>query len=283
MRTHRKTIGRRVAWSRGLAALALAWTSNASRTCFAGLNTDEVGPPVAAVIPNQSVSLTPSPDDAQAAGESAVAFKLQADAANTTSAALPSAPFEPATPDPRVADRPAPGRARFSSVRPTLNTDDDSEPWYRSGLGALAVVLALIGLFFFLLRRGIGPARTVDADLLKVVSRCTLGQKHSVALLQCGRRFILVGLSPEGVNTLSELTESEETTEIAARVLGGNRSPANRFPEMLADAGSSYKEPSASEVISRAKSPRPQWPAVRDLLRRVRTFQAQGEDGRAPA
>jgi len=96
----------------------------------------------------------------------------------------------------------------------------DSTPWYRSGLGALAIVLVLMGTVFWGLRRFVPSIAASDGGVIKVVARTALTPKHNVALIRMGRRFLLVGMAGERIHTLAEVTEADEVAELVARVGG---------------------------------------------------------------
>jgi len=49
-----------------------------------------------------------------------------------------------------------------------------STPWYRTGLGALSIVLGLVGLLLFLARRYVPSIRAADGGVLRVVTRTSL-------------------------------------------------------------------------------------------------------------
>lgn len=101
-------------------------------------------------------------------------------------------------------------------------------PWYRTGIGALAIVLALVGGVFWALRRWFPSIRVSDGGVIKVVARTAVSPKHNVALLRFGRRFILVGISGDRMSTLTEVTDSEEVADLVAGVGG-----ASGFDQLL--------------------------------------------------
>lgn len=162
-----------------------------------------------------------------------------------------------------------------------INSDStDSSPWYRTGLGALAIVLSVIGGLVWLLRKWVPSARVDDSAILKTVARTTLSPKHSAALLQLGRRFILVGVSPDSVKVLSEINEENEVADLYARLGTGGRKADTAFEDLLGQEAQTYddeSEPSDSDE-RRVGGGRPSVP-LGDLLTRVRSLQSRWKAG----
>ena len=151
------------------------------------------------------------------------------------------------------------GSSRLVRRKPTvgdLADTDRSTPWYRTGLGALAIVLALVGAAFWLVRRWMPSARTVDASVMKIVGRTGLTPKHSLALVRVGRRYVMVGGSADRLDSLCEISDPEEVAELSARV-GIDRSlAAEPFDTLLAGEASDYQdsEPSPSDTTTTKRS-----------------------------
>lgn len=147
-------------------------------------------------------------------------------------------------------------------------------PWYRGPYAALGAVLALIAVLTVLARRYVPSARPVAGGVLRVVGRVPVGAKQSAALLQVGRRLVLVGIGPEGLRTLSEITDAEET----ALILGKTASPPQeRFDNLLAEELDEY-DASAEDAPAPAEPAREALSATRgqlDSLRsRIRALQS---------
>lgn len=77
--------------------------------------------------------------------------------------------------------------------------------WLRLGL-ALALVLGMILALQWAARRFGQGAR--GSDGIRVVSQRSLGPKLSLAVIEVGGRTLLVGLSPNGVAPVADLTSS---------------------------------------------------------------------------
>jgi len=80
-------------------------------------------------------------------------------------------------------------------------------------IAALAAVVALVVVIRFAARRlGMGPSGA-PGERIEVLSRRGLSAKHQVVLLRIGKRELLVGVSPGGVNLLTEIEPLAETSE----------------------------------------------------------------------
>jgi flagellar biogenesis protein FliO len=87
--------------------------------------------------------------------------------------------------------------------------------WMFTTLAALGVVIGLI----LLLRAGFAKVtgRTtaaVNNPVIEVLSRTSIAPKNHVLLLRLGRRILVVGDSPGGMNTLANIEEPEEVASL---------------------------------------------------------------------
>jgi flagellar biogenesis protein FliO len=219
---------------------------------------------------NQPVSI----DGTQAAAASAVT-------------ATPDTPAnEAAGPDAalRRAKRPSRTSGGGDAARLARGVDGDarlslapSAPWYRSGLGALAVVLALIGGLVWALRRWVPATRSGESRIIGVVGRASLSPKHSAALIRVGRRFVLVGMTGEQVSALCEISEPEEVAELSIRTDTVTAQEAESFERLFIEEAADYRQPVVDEVkdagLTAAETVRTRKPLC-DLLRRLRTLQS---------
>jgi len=90
-------------------------------------------------------------------------------------------------------------------------------PWYRSSFVALAAVVGLILLVSYLLRRYVPAVRVLGGGMLNVVQRTPLSSKQSIALVQVGRRMVLIGITPDHINSLSVIEDAEECAYLRDR------------------------------------------------------------------
>jgi flagellar biogenesis protein FliO len=82
-------------------------------------------------------------------------------------------------------------------------------------LGLLCLLLAgLYGVLRLLRRFGGRRFSAVESQQIQLVARQQLDSQTSVFLLRVGRRLILAGSSPSGLNSLAEIDDPEEVSEL---------------------------------------------------------------------
>ncbi len=80
---------------------------------------------------------------------------------------------------------------------------------------SLAIVLGLFFLFAWTLRRGPpGGAAMLPTEVVEVLGRVPWTHRQQLHLLRCGTKLVLVNVAPEGVETLTEITEPEEVDRL---------------------------------------------------------------------
>lgn len=107
------------------------------------------------------------------------------------------------------------GAAGDSAVSATKGrlTDTSSTVVLLKTLGSLAIVLALLMLAAYLLKRyggrltGAGPAGR--ADTIRIVSTKLLGGRRSLMLIRVRGQTLLLGVTPQAINCLTEIQELE--------------------------------------------------------------------------
>ena len=165
-------------------------------------------------------------------------------------------------------------RPEAHSIEPQAVTT----PWHRTGLGALTIVLAIVGGLYYLVRRCVPSLRTTDHGAVRVVGRTSLTPKHHVALIQLGRRFLAVGMSGDRMATLCEVRDPAEVAELAARAGAQALRGRNGFDDLLLHETAEYHEPSdqadeapvaTSAAVSASRRP------VKDLLQRLQTLRSK--------
>lgn len=231
--------------------------------CGQGSPPEAAPDPVPAVASNQSVSLSEAATDGN---------KPAASSGGSVPSSLSS---ETSTETGRTVRR---GRTTH-----VLSSEDAAGPWYRSAVGATLLVVGAIVVLFLAIRRFLPTAVASDQAMLNVVARAALGPRHSVALIQMPRRYLLVGVGPESVSVLTEISDAEEAADLTAVVLGG-KGGRRRFEEVLAREEGGFAaglgEPAASHAskTKRAGSPA----ALAELLRRIRGLEAKVPGAHAP-
>jgi len=207
---------------------------------------------------------------------------VQDDAASASPAPNQSVSIETATDRPsdgavNVAERTVAG-SRLGRRKPALGDlaeGDRSTPWYRTGIGALAVVLALIGGAFWIVRRWMPSARPADAGAMKIVGRTGLTPKHSLVLVRVGRRYLMVGVSADRLDTLCEISDPEEVAQLAARIGIDRSAKGGSFDALLAGEASDYKDlqPSTKDATASVRTRRLETPgSLTNLLGRLRSL-----------
>ncbi len=140
-----------------------------------------------------------------------------------------------------------------SSTRPAAPTLPDV-PWYRTGIGALSIVLVVIGAAVWCVRRWMPTFGGTGCAVLNVVGRVGLSPKHSVALVSLGRRFVLVGLSGDRMTRICEVSDPQEVAELTLRLgqTGSTGKPVSTGGEAKA-----FESLLAGEVNEYASVPKP--------------------------
>lgn len=182
---------------------------------------------------------------------------------------------------PRPASRTVPlRRANRTSGSGTPQGDGESGPpvWYRTQIGALAVVLAAIAVCFWALRRWAPTLRVRSAGAIRVVARTPLGPRQTIAVVQLGRRFLILGVSPGRVDNLGNVDDPREAGELAALLGADWAGTSSRFTTALEGEAADFREadddPAAAVVSGTRLSKRllPSGPMA-ELLERLKRLQ----------
>ncbi|MFH1060201.1 MAG: flagellar biosynthetic protein FliO [Pseudomonadota bacterium] len=82
---------------------------------------------------------------------------------------------------------------------------------------ALGLVLALVLALYWLARRFLpGAAGLGQAAGLRVLGRLSLGPKKGLALVEVGRRVLVLGLAEQGLSLLATIDDPEEIAALGA-------------------------------------------------------------------
>jgi flagellar biogenesis protein FliO len=82
--------------------------------------------------------------------------------------------------------------------------------------GALALVLGLFYVVVWLMRRAAPKtASPLPADVVEILGRAPLGGRQCVHLIRCGRKLLLVNVTAERADTLTEITDPVEVDRLA--------------------------------------------------------------------
>ncbi len=129
-----------------------------------------------------------------------------------TPASRPSAVSS--TTDERLIGRSATDTQRLGEAAPAT----DGGGWWQT-LGALALVVVLIFLARHILARFAGGRAAGGASgVVEVLSRTPVGSRQSVMLLRVGGRVLVVGAGGETMNTLTEIDDPEQVSQLLGAV-----------------------------------------------------------------
>ena len=101
--------------------------------------------------------------------------------------------------------------------------------------GGLAVVVVLFIACMWLLRRG-GGRRTgsLPAEAFAVLGRAPLAAQSFAQLLRVGNKLVLVAVSPDGAQPLTEVTDPVEVGRLIGLCASGSHGPSAEFQQVLA-------------------------------------------------
>lgn len=144
-------------------------------------------------------------------------------------------------------DTPFPGAAKI---------DDSVEKSKGSSTGplvtvtsSLAIVLGLFAGLVWLLRRSGGKATgQLPEEVFSLLGRTTLGPRQNIMLARCGRRILVLAVSPNTTSTLAEITDPDEVADLAAQC--GNGGSRQLFQRTLTEMGE--QEPTVPGFIDPA-------------------------------
>ena len=91
--------------------------------------------------------------------------------------------------------------------------------WVLSTLAALGVVIGLVFVIRWVLRRGgVASTSTPRSSVVEVLSRSTVAPRSHVVLMRVGQRVLIVSDSPAGMRTLAQVSDPEEVAELLGLV-----------------------------------------------------------------
>ncbi len=119
----------------------------------------------------------------------------------------------------------------------------------------LFVVLGVVGGLTYAVRRWMPKSmRTSGAGALQVLARQPLNGKQSLCLVRIGKRLVLMGVTPEHISTLTEITDREESAEIMAAIESSRPSSFAKTFGNLTDAELKAADDEESGVVYNAES-----------------------------
>ena len=89
--------------------------------------------------------------------------------------------------------------------------------WYQSAPVALGLVLVVIAVCGIVARRFVRPSAAAGGvGALEIVARVHLAPKQSICLIRAGPRLILVGVTPDHVEHLTDIDDPDAAAQILA-------------------------------------------------------------------
>jgi flagellar biogenesis protein FliO len=113
---------------------------------------------------------------------------------------------------------PASGAKPLPLAGPNAKTSAAASSWSSFGtmLGSLAIVLGLFVVTIKLLRRGMPAAKQkLGRDVVEVLGQTPLAPRQSLQVIRFGNKILLVAMSPDGCDTLTEITDPLEVDRLA--------------------------------------------------------------------
>lgn len=124
-------------------------------------------------------------------------------------------------------------------IRRSAATTSSSVPSPATGFDAprvftaLAVVIGLILLLRWGVRRLAPRGMGNGSRAINVLARCHISHKQKILIVQVGRRLLVVGDGGQGLTTLCEISDPDESASLLAQM---GKSPATSFERVLSRA-----------------------------------------------
>jgi flagellar biogenesis protein FliO len=113
---------------------------------------------------------------------------------------------------PRTSERKA---TTDATAARTARSRSSTSSWWTT-LGGLGAVLALVLLSAKLLKKSLPAAQKgLPPEVIKILGRKPLDYRHTLHLVRCGSKLLVLGSSQEGLTTLSEFTDPVEIDYLA--------------------------------------------------------------------
>jgi flagellar biogenesis protein FliO len=139
--------------------------------------------------------------------------------------------------------------------------------------GSLALVLGLFLLVAWAMRRAAPRGSALlPSDVFEVLGRAPLAGRQQAHLLRCGRKLLLVSITPAGAETLTEVTEPAEVERLAGlcrqaqspgaafrQIFQQWAAPARLSPAVREAEAEAEHERGAVAAVPAARSDDPRW------------------------
>ena len=199
----------------------------------AGPEGQSIAPPATMPLNEAYVQATPIPNVGQRVGqpEAQLDGTFVAPASENSTTGAPNSTSQPL----RLSPRNDGGES---------SNDSQKSPPSISGtiiniVSSLAIVLGLFFLTVWFIRRGSrGVGGALPSDVVQVLGRSSLSPKQQLQLIRVGGKLILVAVSANGAQTLTEVTNTSEVERLATAceaTRGGSASES--FRQVLSQLG----------------------------------------------
>ena len=172
--------------------------------------------PIAIIIPLLLIGLFPSRTASQTSLPVRADMQPRADAYQTAPLYEPATFEATAKTDPTTGMRLGPSQSKKGRQQ--------KKSAGRGGLpspitigGSLALVIGVFLIVAFLMRRAAPRSGgALPHEVVEVLGRAPLAERQHVYLLRCGDKLLLVSVTPNGAETLTEITSAEEVERLSA-------------------------------------------------------------------
>ncbi len=98
----------------------------------------------------------------------------------------------------------------------------------------ILIVAMVVGLLFVLKKIIPGSHRIFDSPAIEIIGKSHISQKQAIYLAKLGRRILVLGVSENSVNLLTEMDDADEVNGIRAiNAQGGKESVTNAFKSVF--------------------------------------------------
>ena len=113
------------------------------------------------------------------------------------------------------------------------------------------VVMALLGLTFWILRRYAGKSRLLGGGIMHVLARKGIAQKQEILLVEVGPRILIVGATRDRLAALGEFRDPDEIARLRADLEPGGEGSARRtFDQSLREGLKEEERPATTGVTA---------------------------------
>lgn len=106
-----------------------------------------------------------------------------------------------------------PGRHRKQEAS-SKNTPPVGVSWFGISASFLIVCGLLLGFVWLIRRTMPGSPMVLPGEVVGVLGHAALGPRHVLHLLQVGQKLVLVAVGPQGITTITEITDALEVDRL---------------------------------------------------------------------